>query len=153
MEGKGDGRVFVANGEQARVIEVQPKYTVAETMAPQRTIRIPRGDTNGDDTGCNWELAYALSVHKSQGSEWPVVIVMLDSYPGAVFLCDKHWLYTAISRAKEFCILIGRGGTARAMCRKSHMWDRKTFLREELESLRMQSVATTWDRELMEVEL
>jgi len=102
---------------------------------------VPRGKAKSEDgeasAGCNFDLAYALSVHKSQGSEWPVVIVMLDGYGGALRVMDRHWVYTAISRAKEYCVCIGAEKTVLSSVRQSHMWRRKTFLRERLDELHL----------------
>lgn len=52
------------------------------------------------------ELAYAITVHKSQGSEYPVVIVPMYSAPP--MLETRNLLYTAVTRAKEMVILVGR---------------------------------------------
>jgi exodeoxyribonuclease V alpha subunit len=147
------GEVYVANGELAEVLDVQEKMIVAKLSNPDRTIRIPRGkeveketdpnDGEGDDstgTGCSWDLGYCLSVHKSQGSEWPVVIVMLDDYPGAKMVCSREWLYTAISRAKDRCVMIGKRETADSMCRRIALDKRKTFLREQIHLTRSRDV-------------
>jgi exodeoxyribonuclease V alpha subunit len=77
-------------------------------------------------------LAYAISGHKSQGSEWPIVLVMLDDYPGAKMVQSRQWLYTAVSRAKKLCLLIGRAATANEMCGRDALFRRKTFLRERI---------------------
>lgn len=149
-----DGEAYVANGELAKVIEIRPTMLVLRLDSPYRLVRVPRGKAKGgeesNDTGCNFDLAYALSVHKSQGSEWPIVIVMLDSCGGAVRLCDRHWLYTAISRAKELCVCIGAQKTANAMVAKSHMWLRKTFLRESIDEDRMESLRLAWINDMNE---
>lgn len=148
-----DGKVYVANGELAEVLRVEEKLTVARLSNPTRIVKIPRGVGNsGDDdgkgngngsgkesddassTGCTWDLGYALTCHKSQGSEWPLVLVMLDEYPGARMLCSREWLYTAISRAKRLCLLVGKMGTAAGFCRKRALGLRKTFLVEEINS-------------------
>lgn len=129
---------YVANGELAEVIEIEEKSMIAKLTSPHRVIRIPRGksqESEGDDdkaasTGCSWDLAYGLSVHRAQGSEWPVVITLIDEYPGARRICDRSWIYTALSRAKEKQVLIGRKATADAMCRRLNITKRKTFLRE-----------------------
>jgi exodeoxyribonuclease V alpha subunit len=129
-----DGRAYVANGELAKVEEVEEKFFVASLNSPERVIKIPRGKSGGGEnsTGCSWDLGYALSVHKSQGSEWPVVVVVLDEYPGARRICDRSWIYTAISRAKDSCILVGKKSTADSMCRRQSILNRKTFLRERI---------------------
>jgi len=120
-------RAYVANGELGRIIEIEPKSYICELSAPKRVIRIPRGES-----GCSWDLGYALSCHKSQGSEWPVVIVMIDSYPGAKRVCSREWLYTAISRAKKMCYLVGKKSVADQMCKRTAIDKRKTFLRERI---------------------
>ena len=52
------------------------------------------------------ELAYAITVHKSQGSEYPVVIIPMYSCPP--MLMTRNLLYTAVTRAKRMVILVGR---------------------------------------------
>ncbi|MFI3173837.1 MAG: ATP-dependent RecD-like DNA helicase [Bacillota bacterium] len=51
------------------------------------------------------ELAYAITIHKSQGSEYPVVI--LPMYQGPPMLMTRNLLYTAITRAKQLVVLVG----------------------------------------------
>lgn len=51
------------------------------------------------------ELAYAMTIHKSQGSEFPVII--LPMYMGNPMLMNKNLLYTGITRAKELVVLVG----------------------------------------------
>jgi len=145
-----DDKVPVANGEQGRVVEVAQKVTVATLDAPRRRVKIPRGDGGkkgeGDadesdddaaastDTGCQWDLAYAISCHKSQGSEWPCVIVALDEYPGARRVCSREWLYTAVSRAKRIGLLIGKAAVAESMVHRQAIRRRKTFLQEFIQA-------------------
>lgn len=136
------GEVYVANGELAEVAESTPAYTTARLTSPDRVIRIPRSagnqaadDDSGDappSTGCMFELGYALSVHKSQGSEWPIVAVVIDQYPGARMVCSREWTYTAISRAKKECHIIGQLETAYRFCRRQQIDERQTFLVEQV---------------------
>jgi exodeoxyribonuclease V alpha subunit len=51
------------------------------------------------------ELSYAITVHKSQGSEYKVVV--LPAYYGPPMLMSRNLLYTAITRAKELCVVVG----------------------------------------------
>lgn len=118
--------VYVANGELAEVTAVDAKSIICRLTSPERDVQV----YFGQEGGCTFELGYALSVHKSQGSDWPWVIVVLDDYPGARMVCDRSWLYTAISRAKQHCVLIGPTSVAKQMCRHSKMGERKTFLKE-----------------------
>src|SRR5208283_2300176 len=118
--------------------------------------RVPKGDTTEtkdgepEGEGHNWDLAYAISVHKSQGSEYPVCITMADSYSGARVLCDRSWLYTALSRAKVLAVTIGQRELLQSMCQKSHIWNRKTFLRESILDLEAESLGQEWARQLEE---
>jgi hypothetical protein len=132
-----NGQVYVANGQLAKVLEIEDKSLIAELEKTDITVRIPRGkateadDADGDESsGSSFDLAYGLSCHKYQGSECPVVIVLVDEYPGAKRVCSREWLYTAISRAKQDCWLVGRKSTMDAFCRNQLLPKRKTFLRE-----------------------
>ncbi|MGU8962670.1 SF1B family DNA helicase RecD2 [Clostridium perfringens] len=51
------------------------------------------------------DLAYAITIHKSQGSEFPVVII--PAYMGAPLLMNRNLLYTGITRAKEMVVVVG----------------------------------------------
>lgn len=55
------------------------------------------------------ELAYAITIHKSQGSEYPAVVIPLLS--GPMMLMNRNLLYTAVTRAKKCVTLVGNEGT------------------------------------------
>ncbi len=59
------------------------------------------------------ELAYAMTVHKSQGNEFPAVVIPMFSGPPQ--LCYRNLLYTAITRAKTLLVLVGTQRTVQAM--------------------------------------
>ncbi len=59
------------------------------------------------------ELAYAITVHKSQGSEYPVIII--PSYNCPPMLMTRNLLYTAVTRAKRMVILVGRSDVPQRM--------------------------------------
>ena len=59
------------------------------------------------------EHAYAITVHKSQGSEYPIVIIPL--YRASYMLLTRHLFYTAVTRAQNMVILVGREDVARTM--------------------------------------
>lgn len=61
------------------------------------------------------EPAYAVTVHKSQGSEFPVVIIPVADVPAR--LCYRNLLYTGVTRARKLCVLVGTGRTVQAMVR------------------------------------
>ncbi len=58
------------------------------------------------ETAEELELAYAITVHKSQGSEYPVVIIPMYYCPP--MLMTRNLLYTAVTRAKRMVIIVGR---------------------------------------------
>lgn len=66
------------------------------------------------------ELAYAMTVHKSQGSEFPAVVIPM--FPGPSQLYYRNLLYTAITRAKNLLVLAGVRATIEKMVEN----DRKT---------------------------
>ena len=78
------------------------------------------------------EHAYAVTVHKSQGSEFNTVILPLY-YGGNDFL-TRNLLYTAITRAKEKMIVIGSARTVQFMVHNSRISHRFTALKYELKS-------------------
>lgn len=122
------------------MVEIEGGTITASLSNPSRLIQIFRGPAESEDggesesptTGCTFDLGYALSVHKYQGSEVPIALVMLDEYPGAKMVQTREYLYTAISRAKKLCICIGKQETATAMVARRALWKRKTFLREQI---------------------
>lgn len=139
-----DSTYYVANGEQAEVLAVDATKIIARLMFPDRIIQIPRSpqpqpEESSEEplgSGCFWELGYAISGHKSQGSEWPIVIVMLDDSGSAKHVQSKQWIYTAVSRAKKLCIVIGQQRTANACCTRDALRKRKTLLAEKIVALR-----------------
>jgi ATP-dependent exoDNAse (exonuclease V) alpha subunit len=153
-ENQRDERCYVANGEQGKVLAVLPTYTVARLWLPDRIVRIPKGnsyeneDGETQDTGCQWDLAYAISVHRAQGSQFPVTITVADAHPGARMLCDRSWLYTALSRAEILGITVGQREVLDGMCRKSHLWGRKTFLVESVRELQQRSLVRGFEEAL-----
>ncbi len=77
------------------------------------------------------ELAYAITVHKSQGSEYPIVVMPLYRYTPK--LLTRNLLYTAITRAQSIVILVGNGEVAKAMVDNNRQTKRYTGLRYALE--------------------
>ncbi|MBO7633034.1 MAG: ATP-dependent RecD-like DNA helicase [Lachnospiraceae bacterium] len=63
------------------------------------------------------ELAYAVTIHKSQGSEYPAVVLPLLA--GPPLLLNRYLLYTAVTRAKNCVTIVGRRETVRSMIRNA----------------------------------
>jgi len=77
------------------------------------------------------ELAYAITCHKIQGSQSPYVIVCFDN--SAYTMLCREWLYTAITRAKEYCILCAQGDAVRSDIGISRIPEKQTMLRSFLD--------------------
>ena len=76
------------------------------------------------------ELAYAITVHKSQGSEYPVVIIPMYQCPP--MLMTRNLLYTAVTRAKRMVILVGRCDIPQKMVENNREILRYTTLKEQI---------------------
>ena len=72
------------------------------------------------------EMAYAVTVHKSQGSEYPIVILPLGSVPFP--LLSRNLLYTAVTRAQSIVIVVGREDALRTMVENNRQSMRYTGL-------------------------
>ena len=77
------------------------------------------------------ELAYAMTVHKSQGSEYRAVV--LSAWNGSAYLLNRSILYTAITRAVELLIIVGREETVAAMVQNGKTGRRYTGLKLRLQ--------------------
>lgn len=140
---KGD-RVRCVNGDLGEVLEVGEKFFIVKALSPTRVVRVPRkplkeaaeeAGENGDGgkstgTGCAWELAYAITFHKSQGSEFPWAILVVgkdDCRMGC-----RELVFTGISRGKQKAKLIGMKWVYDRMCQRVALPQRKTLLKERI---------------------
>lgn len=88
---------------------------------------------NGD-----FDLAYAITTHKAQGSQAPIVISLVDESRGAGMVTSREWWYTAASRAEKLWMTIGKIEVLNRQCKRVALRDRKTFLAERLRGDRHQ---------------
>ena len=75
--------------------------------------------------------AYAMTVHKSQGSEYRAVV--LCAWNGSPYLLSRSVLYTAITRAREMLIIVGRAEVVAAMTENAKRGRRYTGLKLRLQ--------------------
>ena len=78
------------------------------------------------------ELAYAMTVHKSQGSEYRAVI--LAAWNGSPYLLSRSILYTAITRARNLMIIAGTEQTVRTMTENAKSGRRYSGLKLRLQA-------------------
>lgn len=76
------------------------------------------------------ELAYAITIHKAQGSEYPAVVIPL--LPGPRQLYHRNLLYTAVTRAKKCVTLVGSDATFYEMIQNTNEQNRYTSLQERI---------------------
>lgn len=115
----------VFNGDVGRIAEINT-YIKEVTVEFDDGRRARYSYENMDEL----EHAYAVTIHKSQGSEYPVVI--LPILPGPRMLMSRNLLYTGITRAKECVIIIGSSETVGSMISQDMIQRRYTSLNEKL---------------------
>jgi exodeoxyribonuclease V alpha subunit len=76
------------------------------------------------------DLAYAMTIHKSQGSEFPVVIVPM--FMGAPLLMNRNLFYTAITRAKQLVVLVGDIKAIQFMISNNKSFERYSLLKHRI---------------------
>lgn len=79
------------------------------------------------------ELAYAITIHKSQGSEYPAVVIPLLSGPRQLY--SRNLLYTAVTRAKKCVTLVGNETVFREMIQNVDEQKRNTSLAERIQEI------------------
>lgn len=120
-----DKGMGVFNGDMGVISEINEyKETVEVKYDEGRKVKY------GFDMVDELELAYAITVHKSQGSEYPAVILPL--LPGPKLLYNRNLLYTAVTRAKKCLTIIGSDTTFQEMIRNKSEQERYTSLAERI---------------------
>ena len=113
-----DNTTFIANGESGKIVKILSDAIVVDYDGT--LIYIPKSSMK------NIGLAYAISIHRSQGSQAKVVVLL--SPRAHTFMLNSNLLYVGISRAKEKCYHIGEIRTVNNALKKKENFDRKTLL-------------------------
>lgn len=122
---KGTG---VFNGDMGRILQInESAASLVVEYDEQRRVTYPFSLLE------ELELSYAITVHKSQGSEYPAVILPLLG--GARALMNRNLLYTAITRAKSCVTILGSSGTVRGMIDNTSENRRYTALTSRIREL------------------
>ncbi len=125
IQQRNDYEREVYNGDVGEVIAIHPEeQQVVVRFEDGRAIRYSGLDL--DDLA----LAYALSVHKSQGSEYPVVVapLLLAHQP----LLQRNLLYTAVTRARQLAVIVGDRRAVAAAVAAANVEQRYTGLKRRL---------------------
>ncbi len=122
---KGTG---VFNGDFGRIVSVDPRQEILTVCFDEdKVVEYPFGELE------DLELAYAVTVHKSQGSEYPAVILPLLSGPRSLF--NRNLLYTAVTRAKSCVVILGSREAVRTMTENIRENTRNTGLEDRIHEL------------------
>ncbi len=97
----------IFNGDIGKIKDINPVEKYIEIDFDSREVFYDFADLE------DLELAYCVTVHKSQGSEYPTVVLPLGSVPP--MLCTRNLLYTAVTRAQKRVIVVGFESTVEAM--------------------------------------
>ena len=117
--------VPIFNGNIGIVKDIQPSYmiidfnTIGEIIVPNK----------------HWkhiELGYAVTCHKYQGSQSKVIIIGIDFR--AYSLLTKEWIYTALTRAQEYCVLCAENKALRYAITQNGVSNKKSHLKDILKN-------------------
>ncbi len=115
----------IFNGDIGTVKAIDPHMETMTVVFDDR-----EADYDFDQLG-ELESAYAITVHKSQGSEYRAVI--LSAWSGSPYLLSRSVLYTAITRARDLLIIVGRPETVAAMTENAKRGRRYSGLKLRLQ--------------------
>lgn len=125
FEKEGEG---VFNGDLGTIVKIDNEDQCIEVVFDGE--RMVKYDFSMLD---ELEHAYALTVHKSQGSEFPVLVMPLTF--GPPMLLTRNLLYTALTRAKSMVVMVGQEKYLMQMIRNNHITRRYSGLKGRLEKL------------------
>ena len=121
----------IFNGDVGFITAVDPDNSSLTVLFDEdREVVYESGDLDA------LEPAYCLSVHKSQGSEFPVVVMPVIG--GPPMLLTRNLLYTAMTRARELVVLVGSEEVIRRMVENDHVARRYTTLSRRLQETEVQ---------------
>ena len=122
-------QVAIFNGNMGHIVEIDEESMIVD-LEDQGQIILHKSEWNNITHG------WACTCHKLQGSQSDYVIVCVDT--SAYVLLMREWLYTAITRAKKYCVVVGQPKAINSACRTSNIKVKQTWLRGELKQLYLQ---------------
>lgn len=116
----------LVNGQVLRAIRMLGKGHLLVEQEDGEELEVPRSSLQ------TLESAFAMTVHKAQGTEVPVLVMPVSS--AHRFLLDRKLLYTGVTRARQLCVLVGESAALESAAAGQHREARITRLRELLAS-------------------
>lgn len=115
----------VFNGDIGYIHKIIPQtYEMIVWFEDGREVVYPRSELS------QLSLAYAITIHKSQGSEFDAVVIPVTSGPSLIF--TRNLIYTAVTRAKKLVVLVGSKSALKRMISNTYMAKRFTLLEKFL---------------------
>ncbi len=130
MQVRNDYEREVFNGDVGRITALDPRNRWVEVRFGGRAAPTVRYDEEGLEA---LTLAYACSIHKSQGSEYPAVVVPLHTQHA--LLLRRNLLYTAVTRGRRLVVLVGSSRALALALRESRVEERWSNLAGRLAEL------------------
>lgn len=124
IQGSNNYDLDVYNGDVGRIREVDRETRLVRITFGRRDVLYPY--ENLDEL----ELAYAITIHKSQGSEYAATVILLNM--GHYVMLRRNLIYTAVTRGKRLVVVIGEKRAANFAIRNSVEGERMTALGEWL---------------------
>ena len=117
----------VFNGDIGRITDVDFVDKLVTIQFPEKRVAFDMADLN------ELVLAYGITVHKAQGSEYPAVVIPLMTQH--YLMLQRNLLYTGITRAKELVVLVGTKKALGMAIRNNKVVERNSFLAERLREI------------------
>ena len=127
MQQQNDYEKLVFNGDLGRIVNCDPKTKELHVKFDQQIVHYQGKEMD------QLSLAYAITVHKSQGSEYSAVIVPLTTHH--YMMLQRNLLYTAITRGKQLVVLIGTDAAIKKAVENEGSTRRFTGLLHQLSEL------------------
>lgn len=121
---KNDYNREVFNGDLGRIVKIDPVEQEVTILFEDREVVYDYADLN------EIALAWSISIHKSQGSEYPVVI--LPIYFQHLMMLSRNLIYTGLTRAKKLAIIVGSSQAISVAIKQVNQQQRYTRLRQRL---------------------